>query len=310
MKKRIGLTGGTGFIGQYLIRDYGDKYEFVAVTSRDDTAGLNPKADYIKTEYTREGFAKAFEGCDAIVHLGSHVIEGSEKELDTRPYIGNIDVADSVFSAGNKIGIKNIVNASSVAVYYQAEDHPLRETDPLLPNSIYGISKVAVESLARLYNERYDMRIKSLRYAQVLGLRHVHTLFYGMLLRNASQGEPITIWGDGIAARDIIYVRDAARAAVAAIEHPDCWGEYNVGHGYPSSNMDLAVAYRDGFQSDAEIIKVHVENEDKHSWCIDPKKIKDELQYEPMYSLLSMTRDMKREMEISRESGLSNANQG
>lgn len=34
---KIGLTGGTGFIGQHLLKDYADRHTFVAATSRENT---------------------------------------------------------------------------------------------------------------------------------------------------------------------------------------------------------------------------------------------------------------------------------
>lgn len=303
MKKRIGLTGGTGFIGQYLIREYGDRYDFIAITSRDDCSRFSDKATYIKNTYDREGFLRVFKDCEAVIHLGGNVIRGSEKGIDAEPFLRNIQLADDVFSSCHLMGIKNVVFASSVAVYAQAEDHPLREDDLLSPASVYGISKVAAEQLSLLYNSKFEMCIKSLRYAQVLGFREVHTLFYGMLLKNASQGLPITIWGEGIAGRDIIYVKDAALAAVIALEHPLLAGAFNIGQGRIVTNMDLAQAYTEGFDSKAEIVKIPVEHEDMHRWCINCDKAKKQLGFTPQYDLIPMARDMKHEMELAKGVG-------
>ncbi|MDD6188456.1 MAG: NAD(P)-dependent oxidoreductase [Clostridiales bacterium] len=299
MKKRIAVTGGTGFIGQYLIRDFGDEYDFIVPTSRSVFDGLCTKARYVQSDYSRADFLNYFRECDAVIHLGGYVIKGSDKDLITKPYINNISLAADVFSACEELSIKNVVCASSVAVYKQAEGHPLKENDILKPNSMYGVSKVAIEQMAELYNSMYGMSIKNLRYAQVLGYRRqVFTQFYGMLLRNASQGLPITVWGEGIAARDVIYVRDAARAAIAAVEHPTVCGSYNIGSGRAVSNMELAEAYTKGFDSSAPVSKIPVEHEDSHIWCVNCEKAAVELDFTPDYSMLEMARDMKHEMEI------------
>ena len=62
---RVGVTGGTGFVGQYLIKEYGNKIDFIIPSQRKLFTDLDPKAEYVYTNYDREEFKNVFAKCDA-----------------------------------------------------------------------------------------------------------------------------------------------------------------------------------------------------------------------------------------------------
>ena len=69
---RIGVTGGTGFIGQYLIRDYGDKYDFIVpIRNKSRAIQEGTGAKFIESDYTVDGLKRVLEGCDAVIHLAA-----------------------------------------------------------------------------------------------------------------------------------------------------------------------------------------------------------------------------------------------
>lgn len=70
---KIGVTGGTGFIGQYLLKEYSGENEFVVITSRGSCEDLyiNSNIEYITGNYNQDEFEKCFIDCDAVVHLGA-----------------------------------------------------------------------------------------------------------------------------------------------------------------------------------------------------------------------------------------------
>ena len=300
MKKRIGLTGGTGFIGQYLIRDFGDDYDFVAITSRDEIDGLSPKAGYKKAPYDKDGFLRVFKGCDAVVHLGASIPNqvsaiGSMEEYET-----NILTSERLLKACGELGIKRIVNVSSVSVYNKKSRMPLNESMPSQPDNCYGLSKVTVELMAEMLAKSCGFSVITLRVSQVLGyMRGRNNGFFSMLLKNACEGKVITVYGQGVAARDYIYVKDVSRAIVSAIERSDCTGVFNIGSGCPTTNRELAEAYIAGTDSASNIAHKDVENEDTRFWYMDTTKAKQQLGFVPAYSPVDMARDMKREMELA-----------
>jgi UDP-glucose 4-epimerase len=87
----------------------------------------------------------------------------------------------------------------------------------------------------------------SLRYGNVYGPRQdplgeagVVAIFCGKLLA----GERPTIFGDGTQTRDYVYVEDVVAANLAALEHPEAIGPYNIGTGREVSVLDIVEVLR------------------------------------------------------------------
>jgi UDP-glucose 4-epimerase len=61
----------------------------------------------------------------------------------------------------------------------------------------------------------------------------------GIFLARVSEGQTITIWGDGSVARDYVYVGDVARAFVKALTHDSTYRVFNIGTGVGTSLLEL-----------------------------------------------------------------------
>lgn len=292
---RIGLTGGTGFIGRNLIEEYGSEYDFVVLTRRETFDGLSKKARYIHIEVDTD-FAKIFEDCDAVIHLGGYVMHGMDESLHPEKYLENITLSEKVFDACQRLGIHNVINASSVAVYDQIDEQPVDEEGKCQPNSIYGVMKLAVEKIAEIYNRRFGMNIKSLRLSQGVGITEDmdEKSFWTMLLSNPSSGKPIPVYGEGVTGRDIIYVKDMVYGIICALRHPEEKGVFNIGTGRITSNMELAEVFCRQFPSNAGIVRLDCKESGIRT-CMDISKAKRFLGYEPRYDLKKMAEEMCRE---------------
>jgi UDP-glucose 4-epimerase len=135
--------------------------------------------------------------------------------------------------------------ASSRFVYGRIEYNPVDEGHPFNCLSIYGIHKLAGEKYYRFYQEAYGMPTLSVRIANPYGPRQqMKHSKYGILnwfIRLALEGQPITVYGEGLQRRDYIFNEDLAAGCIALMGSPGTEGQvYNLGTGTGVPLIDMA----------------------------------------------------------------------
>lgn len=104
---------------------------------------------------------EACQGVDAVIHLGGISTEAPwERVLDV-----NINGTYTVFEAARRAGVPRVVFASSnhAVGFYTPDAFPIQENVTTLPDTYYGVSKVAGEALGALYAKRYGIDVISIR---------------------------------------------------------------------------------------------------------------------------------------------------
>lgn len=298
---RVGVTGGTGFIGQYLLRDYGEDYDFV-VPVRDKSKVIKNRTNIrlVESDYTADSLKNVLQDCDAVIHLAAKGMPKNRNPLKMEDYLPNITASVSIFEACREIGITNIISASSKAVWSeQAGSVLLDESEAPRPRDEYGVSKLCSEVFAEFYSDRYGMKIKNYRMGEVCGLdlsRGMLNPFWSVLLNESLKGKPIPIYGQGIGGRDLIYVKDVTRALIAGL-NKDVKGIYNIGSGRINKNMEIAEAFCKVFKNESGI-KLYPEREEWGTTkCLNVEKAKRELGFEASYDLLRIVEDIKKEYD-------------
>jgi nucleoside-diphosphate-sugar epimerase len=170
-RRAVLVTGSGGLIGSILRRHLGVEFELRGFDRRPgsptDVAGDVRDIDALE---------RACRGVNAVVHLAAdHRVEAPwERVLED-----NIGGTYAVFEAACRAGVPQVVFASSnhvVGLYepdWRADDAADRTVTvgadaPLRPDSLYGVSKIFGEALARLYHEREGLRVICLRFGSVL----------------------------------------------------------------------------------------------------------------------------------------------
>jgi len=108
-----------------------------------------------------DAMIEACQGVDAVVHLGGISVEAPwERILEV-----NINGTYTVFEAARRAEVPRVVFASSnhAVGFYKPDDFPIPENTTPLPDTYYGVSKVAGEALGALYAKRYGMDVISIR---------------------------------------------------------------------------------------------------------------------------------------------------
>lgn len=132
-------------------------------------------------------------------------------------------------------GCRRFIYASSMSVYGQQPDVPVKESAVTFPESFYGVGKLASEQYLRLY-EKYGMHSTSLRLFNVYGPgQNLENLRQGMVsiyLAQMIQSGHIVIKGSRDRYRDFVYIDDVVNAFVACLSRRQSWGRVlNIGTG-------------------------------------------------------------------------------
>lgn len=248
---KIVVTGGEGFLGSHIVDALvarGDDVIAIDHHAREKMRFPNPGARMITSRFgdasIRELLLK--EKPDAIVHVAAQISVSKSLKDPLADAQTNILDAVNLLTWAKEAGVKRFIFASSGGAIYG--DHPVRPT-PLLDNpeplSPYGIGKLTFEKYLEASQSMGGPSAISLRFSNFYGPRQQISLETGegnavtlFLHRMLVSGEPITIFGEGDASRDYLFVDDAADAVLRAIES-EVTGPVNVGTGKGASIHEL-----------------------------------------------------------------------
>jgi NAD(P)-dependent dehydrogenase (short-subunit alcohol dehydrogenase family) len=158
---RILITGAAGAVGTLLRPRLARPDRTLRLL---DVSELTPREgeEAVQASVTDlDALTKACEGVDAVLHLGGISVEAPWADiLDV-----NVNGTYTVFEAARRAGVPRVVFASSNhAVGYRTPDeYPLTAATPPLPDTYYGVSKVAGEALGALYHHRYGLDVVCVR---------------------------------------------------------------------------------------------------------------------------------------------------
>jgi nucleoside-diphosphate-sugar epimerase len=299
------VTGGCGYIGSVLVPLLREDDRVDTVRVMDSFASGSPRAlmgtlgdgdvRFRRGDVREYGDVEsAVRGVDTVVHLAA--ITGADSTHDRREetFAVNRDGTENTLRAAGKLGVDNVVFASSCNVYGRATSTEIDEgvdPDPINP---YAETKLEGEALLRAFREDHDAHATALRmatnYGDAPGVRF--NLVVNAFVFRALTDRALTVYGDGSNWRPFVHVRDAARAYAAAALEPENWSElvYNVGSAAGNYRVrEIAEAVRE------EVGPVDVTYlEDEHpgpSYHVDFDRLGG-TGYEPEWTLREGVRDL------------------
>jgi uronate dehydrogenase len=155
------LTGAAGAIGSHLRAPLREAARELRIS---DIAPLEAEAAnevvHVADLADEAAIARAADGADAVVHLGGIPTERGFDEL-----LGpNIVGTRNVLEGARRGGAGRVVFASSNhATGMYASGHPLAGTEPVRPDSLYGVTKAFGEALGRMYVDKFGLEVVCLR---------------------------------------------------------------------------------------------------------------------------------------------------
>lgn len=158
--KKVMITGAAGLIGKTLRKRWQGRYTLVLVDRvAIEPAGANESV--IQCDLTdAAAMQHAMQGVDAVVHLGGISTEAAWEAIRD----SNIEGCYQTFEAARLAGVRRIVFASSNhAIGFYPRTRPLNTSEPVRPDTRYGVSKAFGEALASLYADKYGLSAVCLR---------------------------------------------------------------------------------------------------------------------------------------------------
>ncbi len=258
-EKHILITGGAGFIGSHVVREFSIKYPNYKITNLDKLtyagnlenlvdveAGDNysfVKGDIVDEAFVDELFTKS--DFDAVIHLAaeSHVdrsITNPNEFVETN-IVGTLNLLNAAKNTwGENTDGKLFYHISTDEVYGSlGETGYFVETTPYDPRSPYSASKAASDHLVRAYFHTYNLPIVISNCSNNYGSHQFPEKLIPLVINNIKHNKEIPVYGKGENVRDWLFVQDHA-TAIDIIFHEGKLGEtYNIGGSNEWKNIDL-----------------------------------------------------------------------
>lgn len=314
------ITGGAGFIGSHLADALIKRGDFVHAydnLSTGDVANIEhlrahdrfafTEADVLDWDRLEECMAQA----DRVIHLAAEVGVKRIMERPVETIITNVRGTEYVLELAHEHDVQAII-ASTSEVYGKAMEkeaglESLSESDDWTLGSsskrrwAYACSKAMDEFLALAYADEHGLPVVVTRFFNTVGPRQSSR--YGMVIpafvRQALEGEPLRVHGDGTQTRCFTHVQDAVSAVLGLMESDEAQGRvFNVGSPEEISIRELAQRVIENTGSSSAITYIPYEEvygpgfEDMKRRTPDLSRIQDAIGYEPQHSLDDILQDV------------------
>ena len=228
---KILVTGGAGFIGSNVADGFIAQGHEVGILDNLSTGlreNIPAAAKFFEVDIRdAEGLRKVFDEFrpEVIVHHAAQM--DVRRSLLDPVFDGDTNILGSlklILEAVRSMVKRFVYVSTGGAVYGEPKELPVPETHSINPECAYGISKHTVEHYLELYRILSGLTYVVLRYPNVYGPRQnphgeagVNAIFIGMML----EGKTPTIFGDGEAVRDYVFVSDVVDANIRALTRGD-----------------------------------------------------------------------------------------
>jgi GDP-L-fucose synthase len=288
--KRLLVTGGSGFLGRFVVeklRERGCK-DIVVPRSKDYNL---VEMDAVKRLYhdTKP---------DIVIHLAARVGGiGANRENPGKFFYDNLMMGAQMMEIGRQVGIEKFVAIGTICAYPKFTPVPFKEENlwdgyPEETNAPYGLAKKMLLVQSQAYREQYGFNAIFLLPVNLYGpgdnfdLETSHVI--PALIRKCLEAKPqpsITVWGTGNPTREFLYVEDAAEGILLATERYNKSDPVNLGAGFEISIKDLVkpIVQLTGFTG--EIIWDPSKPDGQPRRRLDTSKAKREFRFEARTTL-------------------------
>lgn len=301
--KRVFITGATGLVGSWLVKELLEQGASVIALIRD----ADPQTELYRSGDIRRvavvnGALENYEVLrralndhepDTVFHLGAQTIVGAAHRNPLENFEANVRGTYNLLEACRLSAdfVKRVVVASSDKAYGTQANLPYLETMPLQGTHPYEVAKSCADLITAAYHNTYGVPVAVARCGNIYGGGDLNwsRIVPGTILALLNGERPI-IRSDGTFVRDYIFVKDVVTAYLClgeALDRPEIRGEgFNFSPERALNVLELVDLIRDAM--DCRHIEPDIRNTAKgeiHSQYLDSTKAKTLLGWEVAYKL-------------------------
>jgi UDP-glucose 4-epimerase len=234
------VLGANGFIGSHVVDELVAAGHSVRCFDRfggdqEPAFDASDRIELYKGDFlNRSDLSEALSGAEYVFHFISTTTPITAENNPIIDIETNIKQSVELFQECVNKGVQKVIFASTGgAIYGSTEGQPIPETTLPQPFSPYAIGKLAIEHYLRYFEKKFGMDSVVYRISNPYGERqplHSKQGVIPIFLQQISNGEPITVLGDGSMVRDYVYVKDVAKMIVGSFLEANK-PVYNLGSG-------------------------------------------------------------------------------
>ena len=278
------VTGSNGFIGHHICNFFKQKGFYVVGLGRKKES-LATVDKYLNIDLdTNDIFDYQPDNhIDTVIHLAA--------DMRKEPYC--VDVVSANCSGTQRLlqfceqnNIETFLQLSSLPVIGHPVNHPITESHPICPPTVYHCTKVMEEILADYAMRQKHIRTASFRISAPVGIGMNSKTILPTFVKYAIENQDIVIYGKGLRQQTYVHVNDIASGLYSALLSSRCSGVYNLSSFNRISNVDLAKLCVSLLNSKSKIVFNGLPDVyDSDIWDVSLDKIMRDTDFLPQISL-------------------------
>ena len=300
--KKVLIFGIGGFVGHYLAEEFHNAGYEVYGSDKVKTQSVQDYvifdvAELMDTESI--GTLVQKDAPDMIINLAAISSVGASWGIPQTTMMVNVVGALNIMEAAKNCSASPKVMFIGSSEEYVTISEPISEKTELDASNPYGISKITQERFAKLYRDRYGMKIYCVRPFNHTGAGQRDSFVLPSFCKQVAEieksGKPGVIKvGNLTVQRDFSHVKDIVRAYRLIIESDNCEVVYNVGSGksYPLKEILDYIVGLSSQRIEVEADPERFRPSDQPVICCDHRLITKELGWEPEYTVFDALKEM------------------